>query len=99
MGQSKVGMNTVQMANMSTFVNATGNQANRPSGPTYSPTPIQRPHIGQGKPMNEDDSMGENGPMKDKKSNDANKKNNIFDCCVQKPLLFYNHGTFRKRFV
>lgn len=46
--QSKVGMNTVQMANMSSFVNATGNQANRPSGPTYSPTPIQRPHIGQG---------------------------------------------------
>ena len=46
--QSKVSMNTVQMANMSSFVNATGNPTNRPSGPTYSPTPIQRPHIGQG---------------------------------------------------
>jgi len=70
--QSKVSMNTVQMANMSSFVNATGNPTNRPSGPTYSPTPIQRPHMGQGKPMNEDDSMVENGPMKEKKSNEEN---------------------------
>merc|ERR1719430_456565 len=30
------------------------------SVPAYSPTPIQRPHLGQGKPMNEDDSMVEN---------------------------------------
>ena len=47
--QPKVSMNTVQMANMSSLVNATGNHTNRPSGPTYSPTPIQRPHMGQGK--------------------------------------------------
>ena len=46
--QPKVSMNNVQMANMSSFVSATGNPTNRPSGPTYSPTPIQRPHIGQG---------------------------------------------------
>ena len=47
--QPKVSMNTVQMANMSSLVNATGSHSNRPSGPTYSPTPIQRPHMGQGK--------------------------------------------------
>ena len=48
--QPKVSMNAAaQMANMSSLVNATGNHSNRPSGPTYSPTPIQRPHMGQGK--------------------------------------------------
>ena len=47
--QPKVSMNAVQMANMSSLVNATGGHSNRPSGPTYSPTPIQRPHMGQGR--------------------------------------------------
>jgi len=68
--QPKVSMNTVQMSNMSSLVNATGSHSNRPSGPTYSPTPIQRPHMGQGKPMNDEESMVENGSMKDKKCNE-----------------------------
>ena len=47
--QTKVSMNAVPMGNMSSLVNATGSHSSRPSGPTYSPTPIQRPHMGQGK--------------------------------------------------
>jgi hypothetical protein len=70
--QPKVSMTSVQMTNMSSLVNATGSHSNRPAGPTYSPTPIQRPHMGQGKQINDEDSLVENGPMKDKKSNDEN---------------------------
>ena len=47
--QPKVSMTSVQMANISSLVSATGGHSNRTVGPTYSPTPIQRPHMGQGK--------------------------------------------------